>query len=118
MCGGSPYFGPPIDVPLKWFKLRRFLGALRFHTRWLIIEYIGEEKRSTEDIYNYLIKNGEELTRSGLYYHLSELKNVGIIEVAEYLEEGRGAPEKIWKLKTRRIIIDLLEGKEDEIMEG
>lgn len=49
---------------------------------------------------------------SGLYYHLSELHRAGIIEVAEYREVGGGAPEKVWKLKKKRIVIDLLEEAE------
>lgn len=49
-----------------------------------------------------------KLSSSGLYYHLSELKNAGMIEVVEYREEGGGAPEKIWRLKKKKITIDLL----------
>ncbi len=79
----------------------------------MIIDLIGEGKKSTKEIHEHLDTSGEELTRSGLYYHLSELKNADIIEVAEYLEEGGGAPEKVWKLKTKKIIIDLLEVEED-----
>jgi DNA-binding transcriptional ArsR family regulator len=73
-----------------------------------MIKYIGDGSRSTKEIYDHLIEKGEELTKSGLYYHLSELKNADIIEVAEYIEEGGGAPEKTWKLKTKKIVIDLL----------
>ena len=108
MCRDVPC-EPPDNVPPKWLRLRDFVRALRFPTRWLIIEYIGKGKKSTKEIYDYLIRAGEELTKSGLYYHLSELKNAGIIEVADYIEEGGGAPEKVWKLKTKKIVIDLLE---------
>jgi len=59
-----------------------------------------------------LRKEGEGLARSSLYYHLSELEEAGIIEMARYREEGGGAPEKVWKLKTREIKIDLLEKTE------
>jgi len=100
---------PPEDVPPNWLRLRNFVRALRFPTRWLIIRYIGNGSRSTREIYEYLIKKGEQLTKSGLYYHLSELKNAGIIEVAGYIEEGAGAPEKVWRLKTKKIVINLLE---------
>ncbi|MCD6481980.1 MAG: winged helix-turn-helix transcriptional regulator [Thermoplasmata archaeon] len=109
-CENPPCYGPPKDVPPKWFKFRNYLRALRFRTRWMIIEYIGHGKKSTEEIYNYLLKKGEKLTKSGLYYHLSELKSAGIIEIAGYIERG-GAPEKVWKLKTKKIVIDLLEQK-------
>lgn len=100
---------PPDNAHPKWLQLRNFVRALRFPTRWLIIKCIGEDSKSTKEIHDYLIRKGEQLTKSGLYYHLSELKNAGIIEVAGYVEEGGGAPEKVWKLKTRRIVIDLLE---------
>jgi DNA-binding transcriptional ArsR family regulator len=112
MCGDIPC-KPPENAPLKWLRLRNFVRALRFPTRWLIIEYIGEGSKSTKEIYDYLIERGEQLTKSGLYYHLSELKNAGIIEVAGYIEDGGGAPEKVWRLKTRRIVIDLLDAESD-----
>lgn len=113
MCEGVPC-KPPNNVPSKWHKLRNFVKALRFPMRWLIIEYIGDGKKSTNEIYEYLLKRGEKITKSGLYYHLSELKNVGIIDVAEYIEDGKGAPEKVWKLKTKKIVINLLEENKDE----
>jgi len=75
----------------------------------MIIRFIGEGKRSTKEIHEYLQNNNEGISRSGLYFHLSELKTADIIEVAEYREEGGGAPEKIWKLKTTKIEIDLLD---------
>jgi DNA-binding transcriptional ArsR family regulator len=48
--------------------------------------------------------------RPNLYYHLSELQDAGIIEVAGYREEGGGAPEKVWKLALDKIIIHLKKG--------
>jgi predicted ArsR family transcriptional regulator len=51
---------------------------------------------------------GEGISKSGLYYHLSEMEKAGIIELAEYREVGGGAPEKVWKLKTKEIRINLL----------
>ena len=107
---------PPDDAHPRWLIIHKFGKALRFRTRWTIIEYIGNGKKSSKQIYNHLIKKGEKLTKPGFYYHLSNLKNAGIIEVAKYVEEGGGAPEKIWKLKTKKIIIDLLETTEDTIM--
>lgn len=91
--------------------LRKYIQALHCPTRWTIIRFIGEGKKSTKDIFDFMVEKGEKLTSSGLYYHLSELKNAGIIEVAEYKEEGGGAPEKIWKLKTKKIEINLLDKK-------
>lgn len=90
------------------------MRVLHCPTRWLIIDFIGEGAKSTKEIYEHLIENNEKLTPSGLYYHLSELKNGKIIEVAEYKEEGGGAPEKVWRLKKKKIVIDLLKSEGDE----
>jgi len=92
--------------------LKKYVRALHCPTRWTIIRYIGEGKKSTKEIHDFLLKNNESITSSGLYYHLSELKNAGIIEVANYKEEGGGAPEKVWKLKSKKIEINLLDEKE------
>ena len=99
MCNCQPESDP----------LEKYVRALHCPTRWSIIRFIGDGTKSTKEIYQHLTKEGERLTPSGLYYHLSELKGAGIIDVAEFKEEGRGAPEKIWKLKTKRLVIDLLE---------
>ena len=107
MCKNMPCT-PPKDVHPRWLKLRELVRALRFPTRWVIIEFIGDGVRSTTEIYEHLKGRSEGLTKQGLYYHLSGLKKAGIIEVAEYIEDGGGAPEKIWKLKTRQIVFNLL----------
>lgn len=90
-------------------RLRGLMRALHCPTRWLIIDCIGEGARSTKEIQECLRKKDEEPTAPCLYYHLSELKKAGIIEVAGYKDEGGGAPEKVWRLKSRRIVIDLAE---------
>jgi len=89
--------------------LRKYIQALHCPTRWDIIRFIGKGKKSTKEIHGFLSGGKEGVTQSGVYYHLSELKAAGIIEVAEYKEEGGGAPEKVWKLRTSKIEIDLLE---------
>jgi len=89
------------------------MKALHCPTRWTIIEYIGEDTRSTKEIQRYL-SSREGINASCLYYHLSELKKAGILEVAGYRDEGGGAPEKLWRLKSRQIVIDLLDGGMDE----
>lgn len=58
-----------------------------------------------------LKKAGESFSRSELYYHPSELEEVGIIEVASYRKIWGGAPEKTWRLKTKEIKINLLQNK-------
>lgn len=91
-------------------RLRSLMRALHCPTRWLIIDCIGEGAKSTKEIQDCLRAQDEETTAPCLYYHLSELKKAGVIEVAGYKDEGGGAPEKVWRLKSRRIVIDLLEG--------
>ncbi len=103
MCDCNGHFNP----------LRKYIRALHCPTRWEIIHFIGKGSKSTKQIHDFLRKDGEGITLSGLYFHLSELKKAGIINVAEYKEEGGGAPEKIWKLKKTKIEIDLLKKREN-----
>jgi len=92
----------------EFSKFQKYFRALHCPTRWTIIRLIGEETRSTNEIFEGLKEAGEGLSKSGLYYHLSEMEEAGIIELAEYREVGGGAPEKVWKLKTKEIKINLL----------
>ena len=89
-------------------KFHMYFRALHCPTRWIIIRLIGDGTKSTNEIFEGLKKAGEILSKSGLYYHLSEMEQAGIIELAEYLEVGGGAPEKVWRLKTKEIKINLL----------
>jgi DNA-binding transcriptional ArsR family regulator len=93
--------GPPSSV-------QALVHALHCPSRWKIIEFLGEGKRGTREIYHHLLETGERLTPSGLYYHLSALAKAGIIELDEYREKGGGAPEKIWRLRTTTLTIDLI----------
>ncbi len=97
--------GEKEEIPNKYIK------ALHCPKRWKIIDIIGEDKVSTKKIKEEMENVGIELSSSNLYYHLSELKKAGIIDVAEYREEGGGAPEKIWKLAKKRIEINLIQGE-------
>ena len=92
----------------RMLKFKTCISALHCPTRWTIIDFIGVNSKSTREIYEFLTSCNARLTSSGLYYHLSELSHAGIIEVSEYTEKGGGAPEKVWKLKTTQIVIDLL----------
>jgi DNA-binding transcriptional ArsR family regulator len=74
----------------------------------MIIRLIGEGTKTTNEIFEGLKKAGESLSKTGLYYHLSEMEEAGVIELAEYREVGGGAPEKVWKLKIKEVRIDLL----------
>ena len=89
-------------------KFHKYFRALHCMIRWNIIKIIGEHEKGTGEILEGLRKMGETLAQSSLYYHLSELEKTGIIEQSSYREEGGGAPEKLWKLKTREIKINLL----------
>jgi DNA-binding transcriptional ArsR family regulator len=91
----------------EFAAFQKYVRALHCPTRWVIIQLIGENALSTNQIFEGLSEKGESLSRSGLYYHLSELEDAGIIELAEYREIGGGAPEKVWKLKKKKIEIDL-----------
>ncbi|MCW3142090.1 MAG: hypothetical protein N2V72_07995 [Methanophagales archaeon] len=93
-------------------RLRSLMRALHCPARWLIIDCIGEGAKSTKEIHECLRENDEETTAPCLYYHLSELKKAGVIEVAGYKDEGGGAPEKVWRLRSRRIVIDLVESRD------
>ena len=88
--------------------LKKYAPTLYCLIMWTIIRSIHEGEKTTRETYDHLIENGESLTSSGLYYHLSELKNVDINEVAEYNEEG--SAEKVWRSKTKKTI-DLLKEK-------
>ena len=90
-------------------KFQRYFRALHCPARWKIIRIIGEEEKGTGKILSELKEGGETLARSSLYYHLSELEKADIIELARYKEEGGGAPEKVWRLKTKEIKINLLQ---------
>jgi DNA-binding transcriptional ArsR family regulator len=89
-------------------RFHKYFKALHCPTRWTIIRLIGNEAKSTGEIFDGLTETGEGLSRSGLYYHLSELEKAGIIELAEYREVGGGAPEKVWRLKTKEIKVNLI----------
>ncbi len=89
-------------------QFQKYFRALHCPTRWLIIRSIGNKTKSSNEILEELRKAGESLSRSGVYYHLSELEDAGIIELAGYREAGGGAPEKVWKLKTKELKINLL----------
>lgn len=84
------------------------MRALHCPKRWKIIDFIGNGKKTTTEIQEYLLQENENIKGSNLYFHLSELKKSGILEVSNYLEKGGGAPEKVWKLKKTKIIINLM----------
>lgn len=93
----------------KFGEFQKYVRALHCPVRWVIIRIIGDKERGTSEIFEELKIRGEGLSKSGLYYHLSELEKADIIELSRYREVGGGAPEKVWRLKTREIRINLLD---------
>ena len=106
MCCNGGHCNNGVD---KIQMLQSYFKTLHCPIRWDIIAIIGHDSKGTNEIYDALIDRGESLAKSSLYYHLSELRNGGIIDVSGYREEGGGAPEKLWCLKTTKIEIDLIE---------
>jgi ArsR family transcriptional regulator, cadmium/lead-responsive transcriptional repressor len=106
MCCNGNHCNPKKD---KIQELQEYFRALHCPIRWDIISIIGHEEKGTKEIYQELVDRGETLAKSSLYYHLGELRNGRIIEVSGYLEDGGGAPEKLWRLKTKEIKINLIE---------
>ncbi|WP_258084227.1 ArsR/SmtB family transcription factor [Thermococcus thermotolerans] len=87
------------------------LKSLMAEPKRTIIRALADGVKGTNDIYMELQKSGFHMPRSTLYYHLSTLQKSGIIEMVGYREQGGGAPEKLWKLKVRRIGVDLVTGE-------
>ncbi len=101
MLGGMPFLKPLI-MRLK---------VIMSEPKRSIIKILADGQKSTNEIYAALQERGFEIARSTLYYYLSTLEDLGVIEMAGYREEGGGAPEKVWRLKVRRIGIDLVSGE-------
>ena len=104
----------PRGMFLGKIKFRDMMMRIKFvysEPRWSIIKVIDSKTKGTNEIYDELQKKGLEMPRSTLYYHLSALQDAGIIEMAGYREEGGGAPEKLWKLKVKKICADLISGE-------
>jgi ArsR family transcriptional regulator, cadmium/lead-responsive transcriptional repressor len=100
------------NLPDRMKTIRTYIQALHCPTRWDIIDCIGAGQKSSKEIYDDLGLGEGGMTLAGLYYHLSALKRAGIIELASYREVKGGIPEKVWKLKTTKITINLLEEPE------
>lgn len=108
MCKDHDCFESRREFKEKMQALRGVAKALHCPPRWEIIDIIGRGEVKTKDIHSKMRERGYPLSKPGLYYHLSELKDAGIIEVSGYLDEGRGAPEKKWSLSREKIEIDLV----------
>lgn len=96
---------------IRLSEIGKYARALHCPTRWRIIEFLARGPAATSEIASSLQDEGLMSGRPNLYYHLSELQNAGIIELAEYREEGGGAPEKVWRLAIEKLTINLKEGR-------
>ncbi len=101
MMGGMPFLKPLM------MRLKMVLSE----PKRSIIKILADGEKGTNEIYAALQERGFEIARSTLYYYLSTLEDLGIIELAGYREEGGGAPEKVWRLRVRRIGLDLVTGE-------
>ena len=77
----------------------------------MIIKILSEGTKSTSDIHKALDEKGYSMSKSTLYYYLSNMESEGIIKMSQYREEGGGAPEKMWDLAVKRICVDIVTGK-------
>jgi DNA-binding transcriptional ArsR family regulator len=107
--GKGPWGYPGLPVNIEY--LLTLLAAAQAEPRRSILNAIGQGEATTSQIYQTLLGKGYNIPRTTLYYHLSELENLGLITHVGYKESGGGAPEKVWKLRTRRICIDILTGE-------
>lgn len=98
-------------------ELEVYIRVLHCPTRWYIIETLSEGAKSTSEIFEELKRRSKDVSKPSLYYHLSELDDADIIEIAEYRETGGGAPEKVWKLKAKQIVIELTRARIQEKQE-
>ena len=96
-------------LPFK--EVIRTLKATACGPRWAIIKALSSGELSTNEIAERLEETFRRpFPRSTLYYHLSVLRDIGIIELANYRESGPGAPEKVWRLKAKKIVVNLVDG--------
>ncbi|MCS7365174.1 MAG: winged helix-turn-helix domain-containing protein [archaeon GB-1867-035] len=109
MCRNECKHGMNLIKQEKLQETLKIFKALHCPIRWIIIKSLTSGELTTNEIFNLLKNIGEDISKSALYYHLSELRDAGIIELAEYREVGKGAPEKVWKLKIKGIKINFLE---------
>jgi len=105
-------------------EIEKYIKALHCHIRWVILDYLKEKPKSSEEIFNYLKDMNENqesnenqceglcgkgdfknLKKPSLYYHLRELESVDIIQSDYKPSESKRAPEKVWKLNIDKLTI-------------
>jgi len=93
-------------------EIAQIFKVLSCGPRWAIIKILSTGEKTTGEIFDELVsKYAMNMPRSLLYYHLDALEKAGIVEAIGYREtEKGGAPEKVWRLRIRRIVIDIVSG--------
>lgn len=81
MCSGKREFFGGLN---QFKKFQKYFRALHCSIRWVMIRHLVDKELSTSEIYELLEKSGEGISKSTLYYHLSELEEAGIIGLAGY----------------------------------
>ena len=102
-------------MPKRWRRIKapenlRIVDVISCRPRWKIINILAKGPKTTAEIQRKLMDEGFLIPKSTIYYHLTVLRESGVVEVKEYRESGQGAPEKVWDLKASKIIIDLRNG--------
>ncbi|MHA2282851.1 MAG: hypothetical protein ACXAC5_18575 [Promethearchaeota archaeon] len=107
-------------------EIEKYIKALHCQIRWVILDYLKEGPKSSDEIFRYLINTKENpdpdenqckgmcgrgdfknLKKPSLYYHLRELESVDIIQSDYKPSESKRAPEKVWKLNMDKLTIIL-----------
>lgn len=107
-------------------EIEKYIKALHCHIRWVILDYLKEGPKSSEEIFIYLKDMNENIDSDGnkcnglcskgdfknlkkpsLYYHLRELESVDIIQSDYQPSESKRAPKKVWKLNMDKLTINL-----------
>jgi len=118
---------------ISLLEIEKYIKALHCDIRWAIIEFLRDGPRSSDEIFKEMEKEDgvlirilkkkhsnhctgqcnhnitKNLKKPSLYYHLRELEEVGIIELANYKPSPeKRAPEKVWKLNVEKLTINFM----------
>jgi|GEM_PF-6284098 len=83
---------------LRLEESQKALEALECEPRRSILALLADGPLASGDIYRGLLSMGTQTKeKSTFYYHLSKLREAGLIRVRNTLE-GAGKPERVWEL--------------------
>ena len=87
-AGGGPVPAPRAAAPKGWHGVHK---ALADPLRIRLVEWLMEQPRSAREL-----ADRAGLPADRLYYHLGQLEQAGLIEVAEYRRLARGKAERVY----------------------